>query len=339
MTMTRLTNVIVPEVYQSYQAVNSPELTAFAQAGIATNVSALQAFWAVGGKTVHMPFWNDLDSSVEPNYSNDDPADFVTPNNVTTGEMGARKSWLNQAYGAAALVKELAGSDPMQQIRNRFGTYWARQWQRRLLAVAVGVLNENVANGASDMIINVSIADGNNATEANLFSRDAFVNAGFTMGDLFDSMGVIAMHSMVYRRLVKNEDIIMIPDSNGTLNIPTYMGKRVVVDDGMPVAAGGTSGFIYTSILFAPGAFGFAEQTADVPVEIDRQPLAGHGGATEVIIERKNWIIHPLGYKWNETTVTGPGLSPTLANLRLAANWTRVVTRKLVPMAFLLTNG
>ncbi len=50
-----------------------------------------------------------------------------------------------------------------------------------------------------------------------------------------------------------------------------------------------------------------------------------------------NWLIHPFGHKWNESSI---GLySPTQAELKESAQWTRVVPRKNIPLAFLKTNG
>src|SRR4051812_13774935 len=128
---TLLSDVIIPAVYMSYSAVDGPELTAFFQSGVAIRNAILDNAFTGGGTTVHMPFWKDLDATVEPNYSTDAVTDVAVPQKVVAGEMLARVANMNQAYSTADLVAELAGSNPMQRIRNRFGTYWARQWQRR----------------------------------------------------------------------------------------------------------------------------------------------------------------------------------------------------------------
>lgn len=337
MAVVQLSDVIVPEVYTSYTAVDTPELTAFFNSGAIVRNALIDEFASSGGVLIHIPFWTDIDPNVEPNYSTDNPAQLSVPQKIGTGQQIARVAMLNKSLAAADLVSELAGSNPMQRIRNRFGTYWTRQWQRRVLATAVGLWLDNVAANAGDMTYDVSIADGNAATSTNVFSRAAFTSAAFTMGDLVDSVLAIAVHSVVYKRMTDNDDIDFIPDSMGRLTIPTYMGRTVIVDDGMPVIAGGTSGFRYVSILFGGGAIGYGEGTPLVPVEVFRNPDMGNGGGVETLYERKTWIVHPGGYQWMEATVTGQ--SPTLANLKLATNWTRVVPRKNVPMAFLITNG
>lgn len=345
MAATLLSDVIIPAVYMSYTAINSPELTAFFQSGAAVRNALLDNAFTSGGTTVHMPFWKDIDATVEPNYSTDNPADVAVPNKVVAGEMLARVANMNQAYSAPDLVAELAGSNPMQQVRNRFGTYWTRQWQRRVINTCLGVLNKNVLTYSSDMVNSVALETTVGVTSANLFGRSAFTGAVFTLGDHFGEIVAIAVHSVVFKRMVDNDDITFerpsqvdpnIPISAGGA-VPFFLGKRVVVDDLLPVIAGTTSGFKYVSILFGEGVIGYGENSPLVPVEVFRQPQQGNGGGLEQLWERKSMIVQPFGHKFLSGSVAGQ--SPTLAELKLAANWDRVIERKNVPMAFLITNG
>ena len=59
-------------------------------------------------------------------------------------------------------------------------------------------------------------------------------------------------------------------------------------------------------------------------VEIARVAL----DSDTVLINRRRYILHPRGVKFNSTTVAGD--SPTNAELELAANWTRVWENKNV---------
>lgn len=342
MANTLITDVIVPEIYADYAAVDGPEKTAFFAAGVAQRNPLLDALASDGGRIKYVPFWKDLDASTEPNYSTDATDDVASPAKVTAGEQIARTSYLNQGYSSADLSAELAGSDPMQRVRNRFGTYWMRQWQRRTIACLEGLLADNVANDDGDMVNDIAGATNDDVASTTLFSRAAFTGAAFTSGDHFDDYQAIAVHSVVYKRMVDNDDIEFIPDSQGQLTIPTFMGRRVIVDDGLPfTAAAGTgaadAAATYTSVLFASAAIGYGEGTPRTPVEIEREAAQGNGGGIETIWERKQWLLHPFGFQFTSDTVTGQ--SPTWANLRLAANWDRVVERKNVPLAFLITNG
>lgn len=345
MASVMLTDVIIPAVYLSYTAIDSPELSAFFQSGVAVRNPAIDGVFAKGGNIVNIPFWKDLDATIEPNYSTDAVTDVATPNKIVAGQMIARVAEMNQGYSAADLVAELAGSNPMQRIRNRFGTYWLRQWQRRLLATVRGVLANNIANNASDMVNSIALETTVGVGAANLFSRSAFTGAAFTLGDAFEQIVAIAVHSIVYKKMVDNDDITFerpsqtdpnIPISVGS--VPYFLGKRVIVDDMMPVINGTTSGFKYVSVLFGAGAIGYGENQPLVAAEVYRRPDQGNGGGVEQLWERKSMIIHPFGHKFNSASVAGQ--SPTLAEMMLAANWTRVVdSRKSIPMSFLITNG
>jgi len=113
------------------------------------------------------------------------------------------------------------------------------------------------------------------------------------------------------------------------------MGLRVIVDDSMTVTAGSTSGFKYTSVLFGEGAFAYGDGAPLVPVEVERQEAQGNGAGVETLWTRKTWILHPSGY---QNTGTPASFSFTPAELAADAAWSRVVERKNVPLAFLVTN-
>jgi hypothetical protein len=345
MATTRLSDAVIPEVYAGYAAVDSPENTAFFQSGVVVRNPLLDQKADTGGQEIQIPFWRDLDASVEPNASNDDPADMAAPGKLGSGLQRARIAYLNQGYSAADLVTELAGSSPMQRIRNRFGTYWQKQWQKRVISSALGVLADNVANDNGDMVFDGSAA---------LWSRKAFTSAVFTLGDAFGKLSAIAVHSLAYKQMVDADDIDYIPDSEGQLTIPTFMGQRVIVDDDMPASASGDPAVITTTaVLFGSGAFGYGEGTPEVPVEVERQARAGNGGGVETLWERKTWLLHPFGFQFTGASITkrantngrtGAATSedeftPLLVDLRKAANWNRVVDRKNVPLAFLKIKG
>nr|AYD82584.1 putative major capsid protein [Achromobacter phage vB_Ade_ART] len=344
MAVTRLSDAIIPPVFLSYTSLDNPELTSLWQSGIAARSGFFDGFARNAGKEFTLPFWQDLDPNVEPNMSNDDPDDMAVPQKVTATSMRARKSFLNQGWADMDLVVELTGSDPMRHVANRVNIYWRRQWQRRLIATLQGVYADNVANDAGDM----TVAGG-----ANPFTGDMVIDAAGTMGDALGVLGGIVMHSKVHTRLVKNDEIVWVPDSEGKLTIPTYKELRVVVDDSMPIVSGSGATAQYLTVLFGTGSFAFGgidghafaygEGLPKVPVEFDRTPRAGNGGGMEEMWMRKTWVLHPFGYDWIEDPAgTGDDLtefSPTLADLRKAAHWDRKVYRKQVPLAFITSQA
>lgn len=340
MARTTLADVWVPETFGSYQVNDPIRQSALVTSGILSTNPLVSDAAAGAGYLSTVPFWNPIDSSLEPNYSNDVYTDIADPQKITAGEMTVRVSDLNEGWSSADLVATLAGTDPLKQIAAQIDGYWVEQMQRRLIATAIGVYNDNLADNAGDMIVNRSSANMT-VTDANLFGSSAIVAAQLTLGDRMGKMAGIAMHSVVYARMVENDMIQWVADSKGTLSIPNYMGMYVIVDDGMPIIGGDgtTVAFKYLTILFGRGAFGYGAGTPKVPFEYEREASRANGGGFETLWVRKRWIIHPMGYDFKNTTITGPGYSPTWADLKLATNWERKLARKNTPLAFLVTNG
>jgi len=336
MATTKLSDIIDVTVFRDLPAVNGPEKTAFFQSGIVTRNALLDELANAAGKTAELPFWKDLDGSVETNYSSDDPTSSATPQKTDQGEQITRKAFVNQGWQVADLASELAmGAKAMDHIRARTDTYFMRQWQRRLIAASNGVLADNVANDSGDMVNDVASESIAGQSAATRFNRDAFTEAVYSLGDMATQLSAMAVHSQVMQQMVKNDDIVYIPDSQGQLTIPTYMGLRVIVDDGMTVTAGSTDGFKYTSVLFGAGAFGYGVGSPDTPVEVEREAAQGDGGGIETLWLRNTWILHPFGF---QQTGTPSGHSFTLAELGTAGVWDRVIERKNIPLAYLITN-
>ncbi|MDP8078342.1 major capsid protein [Phocoenobacter skyensis] len=335
--ITRLTNAVIPEVYATYGTVDDMTKTAFYQSGVIKQNDILDKYAKEGGHSIVLPFWNDLDVNDEPEISSDDPKKLAEPGKMTSGKMIAYKTHLNKPFGAADLVGEIAGSEPMARIRSRFGAYWGKQLQKRLIKTAQGIYTSNIAKNDGDMIYDISVDNATNITSENLFSVTAFTGATFTLGDAFETLGAIAMHSMVYKRLVDKNEVETVRATDGTILYKSYKGLRIILDDSMPVIPiSGGSGFKFISVIFGAGAIGYGKGKPKTPVEVVRNALAGNGGGTEVIIERKTLIIHPFGYKATEGESEN---GHSLSELQSADTWERVLDRKHIPMAFLITNG
>lgn len=336
MATTQLSDIIDVTVFQDLPAVNSPEKTAFFQSGIVARSPVLDELAVAAGKVAELPFWNDIDETVAPNLSTDNPATIAAAAKVAQGEQISRKAFLNKGLSASDLASEIAmGERAMEHIRNRVDTYWMRQWQRRLIASTNGVLADNVANDSGDMVKDVAAESIAAQTAATKFNRDAFTDAVYTLGDMATELRAIGVHSAVMQQMVKNDDIVYIPDSEGKLTIPTYMGLRVIVDDGHTVLAGATDGFKYVSVLYGEGAFGYGEGAPLNPVEVEREAAQGNGAGIETLWTRKTWILHPAGF---QNTGTPASVSFSLTELAAATTWDRVVVRKNTKLGFLITN-
>lgn len=345
MAITTIGDIVTGNVpvLLSYMTQDPVEKTAFFQSGILAPTPYAAEIARGPSNLANIPFWKAIDSSIEPNYSNDIYQDIATPRNVQTGEMMARVAYLNEGFGQADLTVELTSQNPLQSVATRLDNFWQRQAQRRLLATSLGIYNDNVAatdafHTQNDMVVDVSATLG--------FDAGAFIDATQTMGDALMSnsgevLGVIAMHSFVYGQARKQQLIDFIRDAENNTMFATYQGYRVVVDDSMTVVgAGADRKFI--SIIFGNGAIGYGEGSPTTPLAYQREEERGNGGGVETLWSRKTWLLHPLGYTFTSAVITGNG-SETIArsaswqDLANATNWNRVVERKHVPIAFLVT--
>jgi len=323
--MSQISDVVVPENFTSYVVDNSTLKSAFIISGAATNNALLQSKASTGGTTVNLPFWNDLGDD-EANISDDVISNVATPIGVTADKQVARISQLNKGWYTADLASELAGSNASDMIKSRVAAYWTRQFNKRLVASAVGVYADNIANDGGDMV-----------SEADAFTSELFTSAVLTMGENFDKLKAMAVHPKVYKLILDQAE------ANGSpvtyeffeqlnIKIPIYRGLALIVDSQLPTDGTGVNTF-YTSVLFAEGAFGMAAGMPINPLGIERAEATGNGGGSESLWSRTSPIIHPQGFAWSDTSVAG--LSPTLAELALAVNWNRVIQRENCPMAFM----
>ena len=65
------------------------------------------------------------------------------------------------------------------------------------------------------------------------------------------------------------------------------------------------------------------------PVETDNVPAAGDGAGVESLWTRRQFMIHPYGIKWTDTSVAGE--FPSNAELRLAEGLAAEALRQVVP--------
>lgn len=330
---TILSDVIFRDELRDYISVNSVEKTAFFESGILTTNSDMTTLLASPSNTFTIPWWVDLDASIESNYSNDVYTDIAVPLSVHTASMQARAAYLNEGWNCMNLVKNITNQDPLEYVAGRLLSYWSKVAQRRAIATTIGIYNDNVAANGGDMVVDAG----------GPISAASVIKAKATMGDYSGQLGglsVIAMHSAVQTELQILNLIDFTPIADQVPEFGRFQSMRVVVDDSMPVIAGTPNK--YLSVIFGPGAIGFAEEQPQGldGLEYERAPDRGNGGGTETLWTRRNFVVHPLGYSFLSATITGTPtttrpISANWADLALATNWERKFDRKQVPLAFI----
>jgi hypothetical protein len=330
---TTVTDVVVPEVFTGYVQVQTMERSALIQSGVIQRSPQLDGFLSGGGLTFNQPFWNDLDNDEE-NIPVTNPATLSTPNKIDSGTEIQVRLNRNQSWASMDLAADLAGSDPMTAIGNRVAAYWARRIQAAFVATMTGVFADNDANDSGDYTHDISGAVYDPGTTD--FSAEGFIDAVTTMGDAMGFLTMVMVHSVVYNRMQKNNLIDFIPDAvnPNAAAVPTFLQRRVIVDDGITNAAG-----VFHTWLFGAGAVQMGSDPPANPTEVERVPAAGNGGGSETLHSRQQWILHPVGHAYVGTPPAGgPSNAATANNLAAAASWNRVFPeRKQIRVARLIT--
>ncbi|MFW6368583.1 MAG: major capsid protein [Spirochaetota bacterium] len=332
MAETRIADVVIPEVFTEYMMERALDKNAFFQGGIMERNAQLDSLLSGGGETFNLPFWQDLSGDDEvPSETSD-----ATINKIGTGKQIARRLLRLKAWGANDLAAALAGTDPIEAIGQRVTQYWDSRMQDVLVSTARGVIEDNESNDDGDLVLDISTEDGDNADSSNLISASDTIKAVLRMGDRFDEIQGIAVHSAVYQTMLENDLIDYIRDSEGRLVMRQFLGLTVVVDDRLPRIDGDTSGYKYHNYLFKGGAFAYGESSSGIEnTEVDRDPKPGMG--VDQLFTRRQFAIHPAGFAWQESSVSG--VAPTNSELEDGSNWDRVFEKKNAGVVALISNG
>ncbi len=350
---TQVTDIVVPDVFTPYVQQLTTEKSRLIQSGVVVSNPLLNEFLSGGGLTVQVPSFRDLDAddtNGADRVSTDDSVPFAAadasipagqarppnPQKIQTAKEIAVRMNRNNSWSSADLAAQLAGADPMAAIGGRVATYWERRLQRIFVSSMNGIFADNAAapSGTDTHIANDmtnDISAGSFVDGVTNFSAEAFIDATLTMGDSMEELVAMMVHSVVYARMQKNNLIDFIPDASGQINIPTFLGREVLVDDGMPVTAS-----VYDTWLFGTAAVQIGDVDPPDATETDRKPGGGNGGGQSVLYSRRQWSMHPTGHAYIQGSIPDGG--PTNANLAAATSWSRVYPeRKQIKIARLVS--
>lgn len=342
--ITQIADIIVPSIFTDYIQQFTESKSRIIASGAVARDAAIDALLAGGGLTFNVPSFKDLDDDADRVSTDSIPVEYTSgvaapdPKKIGTAQEVAVRLSRNNSWSTADLAGVLAGADPAGAIANRVGSYWTRRLQAAFVATVTGVFADNDAapSGTEHTRYDLTNDISGSAYVAGVtdFSAEAFLDAALTMGDSQEDLTMVMVHSVVYNRMQKNNLIDFIPDASGQVNIPTFLGRSVIVDDNVP-----KTGAVYDTWLFGPGAVRMGMGSPKVPTEIQRLPGAGNGGGAETLYNRHEWCLHPVGHKYAGTSPNGGPDNTTSSNmLANAGSWQRVYTeRKQIKIARLKT--
>ena len=268
-----------------------------------------------------IPLYGNLDG--EPlNY---DGQTDITATSTTTFEQGViaigrAKAWTERDFS----FDITAGVDFMSNVARQVSTYWQEIDEDTLLAVLKGIFAMSGNNGNTTFVEQHThdiTGDVNGKVDA------VTLNIGVqkASGDNKSAFSLVIAHSAVATNL-ENLNLInyvKYTDEDGIerdLNIGTWNGRLVLVDDKMPVDLSDPDNPIYTTYVLGEGSIFHENLGAKVPYEMERDPKTN--GGQDTLYTRQRKVFAPYGITFTKTNVAS--LSPTTAELEDGSNWSLV---------------
>lgn len=322
MAITKIADVIVPELFNRYVINRTMELSELFKSGIVAHSEEFDKLASEAARTHNMPFFEDLQGESEATLEDVK----MTPSKIGSNKDVSTTILRQKMWAATNLSAALAGADPMKAIGDLVADYWARDMQKELIAILAGVFGTTTAGAEGtpaaetrmkDHILDLTALKN----DAAKLSASAFIDACQLLGDAQSQLTGVAMHSAT-KAYLKKLNLIETERDSTDVEFDTYQGRRVTVDDGCPVDSD-----TYTTYLFGNGAiaYGNGSPVGHVATEVDRDKQTG--GGVDYLINRKAFIMHPRGIAYTGA-VREHVETPLRTELATAENWQPVYEPK-----------
>jgi len=320
---TTIADLIIPEVVSEVASAVIVEKTALVKSGVATG-DYNNADITEGGNFIKVPFWNELTGEDEVMQE----GVALTPDKITQDADVGVICHRAKAWSSYELAKIVSGSDPTRAVGEQLGIFWAKRYDVALISVLKGALpSDTHINDVSQQ------TDGQPPVPATI---EALIDTMGLLGDNANEFTTIIMHSKVYNDFLK-AGLIQFGQTNlsnvilESGQIPTLLGRRVIVSDNVPVEqyTVGSSNFTkYTTYIAQNGAMYLGFQR-DLVTETDRDILAKE----DVLSTDVHFCPHLRGVKWATTTI-----NPSNTQLATTSNWQKVYPDKAIRVVALKSN-
>jgi len=329
----KISDIIVPDVWNPYVEEQFVATAAFIQAGIIQLDARVNA--TEGGQTVNVPFWKPWTSDAEVMSDNSS----LTPEKVSGDRMSAAVLHRAKAFEARDLAGLAAGSDPMQAIGDYTADFLNIQNNKVLINICSGLFGDYGDTDGALSALTVDKSVGSGAAAANFLSATNVTAARALLGDRGRKLRAIAMHSSCYYDLeaarlltyTNASGVGLQPnqfDPNDPNVVTTFAGLRVIYDDDITKFGTGSQAR-YACYLFEPGMFLQGTQR-DLQTETDRDILA----KSDAMSLDWHYVLHPMGCSFSTSV-----LNPTNAQLATKTNWTRKMQAKNIGIVRLIVNS
>lgn len=295
---------------------------------VGSNSAARKALSSQSGSLyARIPYFGRIDGSTSQN--NDGATDIVSTT-TTTFEQGFITASRMDAWTERSFAGNIsAGVNFMDNVAAQIAEYKLDVKQRILLAILEGVFSMNtkgdtVAAKAAAEFIEKHVYDiSENSGEDAMVSIDTLNKAiQRACGDNKSLFKLAIMNSAVATRLenLKLIKFMSQTDENGIereLEMGTWNGRLVLVDDNMPVEENDDGELIYTTYVLGEGSVILDSIGDTVPYEMNRDPKTN--GGQDTLYVRDRYICGVDGISFEKPA----GITASAKNSDLAdgANW------------------
>ena len=275
---------------------------------------------------------------------------------------GRMKGWTEADFS----YDVTGGVDFMGNVRNQINRYWNDIDQGTLLAILEGIFamaatGTGAIKTANAEFVNkhtYDVSDGTTKEDQCMGATSLNVAIQKACGDNKQKFSLVICHSTVATNLenLKLLAYLKYTDAEGIerdLEMGTWNGRLVIVDDSMPVevvpAVPASEGVQaqdaytkYTTYVLGEGAIGFEAVGAKVPYEMVRD--AKTKGGEDTLISRKRNAVSVAGISYLKAVQATN--SPTDAELKNGKNWalvsngsSKTISHKAIPIARIISRG
>jgi hypothetical protein len=320
MAETKLTNIIVPEVYDAYFNENFVKRSRFFRSGVINRSSSMDGYLAGGGSTFNVPFIAAVTATP------DIPAETGTQtvNNSTSGQEIIRRQMRTIAFGSNAIANIFSGTRPLEKNLEQLQDVWVDDYDKVAIYTMQGIINDNLTNDSGDLVLDISDDASPNISDSRILQTQAKLKEnGVSRADnLNGNFSAIVMHSNVYFYLVDQDAITFTAISGQLRPLAFYHGMEVIIDDNC-IRQSESGGYAYTTMLLKPGAVQVGYSSAGYEsLSYDR--IESRGMGVDEVYSRSVFALHSPGFAWQGASMAG--LSPTNNELAKAVNWNRVAS-------------
>ena len=318
---------------------------------VGSNSAARKALSSqTGSLYARIPYFGRIDGSTS---QNNDGATDVVSTTTTTFEQGFITASRMDAWTERSFAGNISGgADFMDNVAAQIAEYKLDVKQRMLLAILEGVFSmktdgDSVAAKAAAEFLDKHVYDiSENDGEEAMVNVDTLNKAiQKACGDNKSLFKLAIMNSAVASRLenLKLIKFMSQTDENGIereLEMGTWNGRLVLVDDNMPVDDSGDEP-VYTTYVLGEGSIILDNIGDNVPYEMNRDPKTNGGQDTLYVRDRYICGVNGISFE-KPASITASAKNSDLsdgANWQIINNGVEAVPHKSIAVCKIISKG